>query len=54
MTQQIKESIAAHLVVNFGSMPREAEIMADIADNHLPADTTFEAAISYLRNLYNL
>ena len=54
MTQQTKEHLRDHLVVNFGSMPREAEIMADVADNDLPADTTIEAAISYLRRLYNL
>lgn len=54
MTQQIKESLRDHLVVSFGSMPNEAEIMATAAENNLPAEATFAEGLEYIKTHFEV
>lgn len=48
MKAEILRTLTAQLV-HLGAMPGEAEIMANHADNTLPADTTFGEAIDYIK-----
>lgn len=53
MTQQIQQSLRDNLV-HLGAMPGEAEIMANYADNELPAGATFAEAIDYIKKHFEI
>lgn len=48
MKAEILRTLTAQLV-HLGAMPGEAEIMANHADNELPADATFAQALYFVK-----
>lgn len=48
MKAEILRALTAQLV-HLGALPGEAEIMANHADNTLPAGATFAEAIDYIK-----
>ena len=53
MRQQTIDALRAHLV-RLGAMPGEAEIMANFADNNLPAGTGFSAALDFIKTRFEI
>lgn len=48
MKAEILNTVRVHLI-HLGALPGEAEIMANHADNTLPAGATFAEAIDYIK-----
>lgn len=53
MKAEILHSLTAQLV-HLGAMPGEAEIMANYADNELPADATFAQALHFVKITFEI
>lgn len=53
MKAEILHTLTAQLV-HLGAMPGEAEIMANYADNELPADATFAQALHFVKTTFEI
>lgn len=53
MKAEILRTLTAQLV-HLGAMPGEAEIMANYADNELPADATFAQALHFVKITFEI
>lgn len=53
MKAEILHTLTAQLV-HLGAMPGEAEIMANYADNELPADATFAQALHFVKITFEI
>ena len=53
MKAEILCTLTAQLI-HLGAMPGEAEIMANQADNTLPADTSFAEAFDYIKSHFEI
>ena len=53
MKATTREALVAQLI-HLGAMPGEAEIMANYADNELPADATFAQALHFVKITFEI
>lgn len=53
MKAETLHTLTAQLV-HLGAMPGEAEIMANYADNELPADATFAQALHFVKITFEI